>query len=601
MNAILVPVLYGLAGICAYATLHHCLIALRRPVDLTNLLFAALCVWIALYVIAGAGAYQSETAQELVAVRRWQLLFAALALATYVWFVAGYTDASDRWVPSVLSAWIVLFGAGFNVALPYGISFVSLPELNYLHLPWGEQVVDLRVHQRSAWHNLMWLGIFFIFAWSIYACVRQYRRGSHRRAAALALAAGIFLLAALFNQLVNFGLVRFVHVAEFGFVAVVVVMSFALTRELRERERRMQAILDNVPAVVFMKDLAGRYLMVNRQFEKLYGRPNASIVGKTAREVFPLAQAEALLAGDRKVLETRRSIEFENVADIGGEPRNYIALKFPLLDDDGQPYAICGVATDVTELRKSEREGRALQQRVWHMDRVARAGALSASLAHELNQPLAAVLSNAQAALRFIDGGRADPAEIRQILEDIVRDDKRAATVISNLRAMMRHQEAVRHRVDLADAVREMLEMLRGELLEQRVETVTAFVEGCVALADRGQVQQVVLNLVMNALDAMGEQPAGERRLRLEVAREGDKARVAVRDSGAGIAPQDIGRVFDAFQSTKPQGMGIGLSLCRSIVEAHGGSIWLEANADRGVTAFFTLPLAAPAGTASAG
>jgi len=201
------------------------------------------------------------------------------------------------------------------------------------------------------------------------------------------------------------------------------------------------------------------------------------------------------------------------------------------------------------------------------------------------------VLSNAQAALRFIDSGKADPREIRQILEDIVRDDKRAATVISSLRAMLRHEETVRARVDLSDAVREMLEMLRAELLEHRVEAATAFEDGCVAMADRSQIQQVVLNLVMNALDAMGGQPAGERRMQVEVVREGAKARITVRDSGAGIPAEDIGRVFEPFRSTKPQGMGIGLSLCRSIVEAHGGSIWIEANADCGVTACFTLPL----------
>jgi len=380
VNAILVPVLYGLAGLCAYATLHHCLIASRRPVDRTHLLFAALCLWVALYAVAGAAAYQAETAQALVAMRRWQILFGTLTLGTYIWFVVGYTGMKGYWAPIVLSAWMVLLGAVVNVALPYGISFVTLPELNHLRLPWGEQVADLRVQERSAWHNLMWLGIFLIFAWSIYACVEQYRRGSHRRAAALALSTGIFLVAAIVNQLVNFGLVRFVHVAEFGFVGIVVVMSLALTRELRERERRMQAILDNVPAAVFMKDLAGRYLMVNRQFEKLYRQPNAAVVGKTTREVFPAAQAELRLAGDHRVLETRRTLEFEDQSDIDGEAHNYVSLKFPLLDDDGQPYAICGVSTDVTELRKSEREARTLQQRIWHMDRVARAGALSASL-----------------------------------------------------------------------------------------------------------------------------------------------------------------------------------------------------------------------------
>ncbi len=594
MNAILVPVLYGLSGVCAYAVLSHVLIAWRRPVDRTHLLFAAVCLWVALYAIAEAGAYRVETAQALVAFRRWQILFGTLGLGTYVWFVASYTGTTRGWVPAALSAWIVLLGAGANFALPYGISYVSLPELNHFELPWGEQVVDLRVHQHSAWHGVMWLAIVAIFAWSIDACVQQYRRGVHRRALTLGLATVFFLVFAAFNEIVNFGLVRFVHPADLGFLGTVLVMSLGLTQELRERERRRQAILDNVPAVVFMKDLEGRYLLVNRHFEALYRQPGSTIVGRTARDILPAAQAETLLATDRKVLETRRGVEFEDVYDVDGGARTFVSLKFPLLDSDDQPYAICGVSTDVTELRKAEREARSLQQRIWHTDRVARAGALSASIAHELNQPLAAVLSNAQAALRFLDSGKADPREIHEILEDIVRDDKRAAAVISSLRAMVRRQETVRLRVDLSNAVKELLGMLHGELLERQVELSTELAEGCMAMADKGQVQQVVLNLVTNALDAMNGQPPGERRLRISVAREGGNARITVRDSGAGVPAEDIGKVFDAFRSTKPQGMGIGLSVCRSIVESHGGSIWMEPNADRGVSVCVTLPLDNP-------
>jgi PAS domain S-box-containing protein len=591
MNAILVPALYGLSGVCAYAMLTHVLIAWRRPVDRMHLLFAAVCLWVALYVIAEAGAYWAETAQALVAFRRWQILFGTLVLGTYVWFVARYTDTSGVWVPAALSAWIVLLGAWVNFALPYGISYNSLPALNHLSLPWGEQVVDLRVHQHSAWHAVMWLAIVGAFVWSIDACVQQYRRGIRRRALTLGLATVFFLVFAAFNEIVNFGLVRFVHLAEFGFLGAVVVMSLGLTHELRERERRLQAILDNVPAVVFMKDLEGRYLMVNRHFEGVYRQPGSTIVGRTARDLLPAAQAETLLATDRKVLETHRSLEFEDVFEVDGEARTYVSLKFPLLDADDRPYAICSVSTDVTELRKAEREARSLQQRIWHTDRVARAGALSASIAHELNQPLAAVLSNAQAALRFLDSGKADPREIREILEDIVRDDKRAAAVISSLRAMVGRQKAARLQVDLSDAVKELLGILRGEMLERQVEVATALAEGCVVMADKGQIQQVVLNLVTNALDAMDGQPRSERRLRISVAREGGNARITVRDSGAGVPAEDIDKVFDAFRSTKPQGMGIGLSVCRSIVESHAGSIRMEQNADRGVSVHVTLPL----------
>ena len=600
MNGILVPVLYGLSGICVYGALHHMLIAWHRPVDRTHLLFALTCIALSLYVVAKASAYGAATAPALVTMRRWEFSFAFAFLAIFPWFIAEYTALRPRWLLAGLSVFFVTVFVA-NLALPHGIGFVDFPDLQRMTLPWGEQVSDLRVHRRGGWHNAAWLGIVATFAYAIVACVHQYRRGAHRRALTLALGLGLFIPFVLFNQVVNLGLVEFTHTAEFGFMALVGVMSLGLTRELRERERRLQAILDNVPAVVYMKDLDGRYLLVNRQFEEVIRQSNASVIGKTAFDLLPAAQAEVHLANDRRVLQTRRALEFEETADLNGQARTYVSLKFPLLDSDGLPYALCGVSTDVTELRRARREAHLLQQRIWHADRVARVGALSASLAHELNQPLAAMLSNAQAALRFIDGGKPDLRELREIFEDIVRDDKRAATVISGLRTMVRRQDTERLRVDLSEAVREMLDLLHGELLGRQVETTTEFETDCMAHADRGQVQQVVLNLVMNAVEALGEQATGERHLHLSVTRPGGGvARIAVRDSGCGIPRDEIDKVFDAFRSTKPQGMGMGLSVCRSIVEAHGGSIWIEANAGRGVTAIFTLPLYHTEGAANA-
>jgi PAS domain S-box-containing protein len=591
MNAILVPVLYSLSGVCAYAALHHALVAWRRPMDRTQLLFVGMCVAIGLYIVAKAGAYQTDTAQELVAARRWELSFALVFLAALPWFVAEYTAVRPRWLLASVST---LLAAVFvaNLTLPYGITFVELPEVQRMTLPWGDQVTDLRVHKRGAWHNAGWLGILVIFGYSIFACVRQYRRGARRMALTLAFGLGLFIGLTLFNLIVNLGLIRFTHTAEFGFIGLVVVMSLGLTRELRERERRLQAMIDNVPTVVYMKDLHGRYLLINRQFEALLNLTNASVVGKTDLDLFPAAQAAAHRANDRRVIETGHALEFEEVVDLNGRAHTFISLKFPLLDVDGLPYAICGASTDISSQRESQEEMRAMRANAWHADRVARVGALSASLAHELNQPLAAVLSNAQAALRFLDSGKADLQEIRQILEDIVRDDKRAATVISSLRAMVRRQESRRERVDLSEITREMLDILHGELLVRQVETTTDLEGGCVALADKGQIQQVVLNLVMNAVEAMNGRPAGERRLHISVCRT-DKGvgQIVVRDSGEGIPKDEMDKVFDAFRSTKPQGTGLGLAVCRSIAESHGGSIWLEANDDRGVSACLTLPL----------
>jgi PAS domain S-box-containing protein len=259
---------------------------------------------------------------------------------------------------------------------------------------------------------------------------------------------------------------------------------------------------------------------------------------------------------------------------------------------DGKPLRALGTVQDVTDLRLAEQEARKLRTQLWHADRVVRTGALTASLAHELNQPLAAILSNAQAALRFLARDNADLAEVKDILRDIVRDDKRAAAVVSGLRAMVRRQQTERATIDMAVVVGEMLAFLHSELIAANIEVARDFQPGCRVLADRVQLQQVVLNLVMNAIEAMREPTVEERRLQLTVRRTAsDTVRVAMRDSGPGIPQERLDSVFDAFCTTKAQGMGLGLAVCWSIVDAHGGRIWVENNdGDPGITFLFELP-----------
>ncbi len=246
-----------------------------------------------------------------------------------------------------------------------------------------------------------------------------------------------------------------------------------------------------------------------------------------------------------------------------------------------------------TDTRRAHEEMRELRMQLWHADRVARSGVLSASLAHELRQPLAAILSNAQAALRLFLQGQPDLAEIEQILQDIVHDDKRASEVIASVRTMLRRRETDHEPVDLARAVDELLVLLRSEITSAHAEIEVEIEPGVHIVANRCQMQQVVLNLVMNALEAMREVPATERRMSVSVVRtDTGKVRCAVRDRGLGIAHENLQKVFDPFWTTKPQGLGMGLSVCRSIVEAHNGKIWVESSAGAGTTFFFEVPAA---------
>jgi PAS domain S-box-containing protein len=580
-----------LAGVCACAALHHGFIAWRRPLDRMHLLFATTCLAVALYVIVKAFGYQAGTAEIVVEMRRWEATTVTLLFPTLAWFVADYTRVRPRRFLTGLSLFFALILA-VNLALPYGVNFTELPEFRSITLPWGEQVTDLRPHRNGAWFNAGWAGMLTTFAFCIVACAKQYRRGARQRAMTLALALGIFLAFLLSNQAVNHGLLKFTHTAEFGFIALVIVMSLGLSRELRDSGRRMKDVLDNVPAVVYMKNPGGRYLLVNRAFEHALRISSDEAAGKTDHEIFPATLADALRVNDQRVLESGTVLEVEEVIEHEGRARSYRSLKFPLFDPFGEPYAVCGVSTDVTETLKAEEEMRQLRNQLWHADRVAQTGALSASLAHELNQPLTAVLSNAQAGLRLLAAANPDLREIREILDDIVRDDKRASAVISSLLAMARRQESARSRIDLAETLQEVLNLLHSELAQQQVEVTVDLKPRCMVVADKVQIQQLALNLAMNAIEAMKSTGKERRHLQFSVAPAGDLARISVSDSGPGIAKQDWETVFEPFYTTKTNGTGMGLSVCRAIVEAHGGMIWLEPNAPTGVNAIITLPMA---------
>jgi PAS domain S-box-containing protein len=253
---------------------------------------------------------------------------------------------------------------------------------------------------------------------------------------------------------------------------------------------------------------------------------------------------------------------------------------------------IVGAVMDITEARKSQETLHAAQTALAHASRVATLGEISATIAHEVNQPLAAIVANGQACLRFLHREKPDLNDVRGAVEWIVKDGNRAGEVIRRVRGLLKKADTEKTPLDVNDLVNEVAALLRRELAAQQVTPQLELAPAVPPIvADRVQLQQVIINLVMNGAEAM--QTITGRSLRLVIRTYQDEAHrvvVAVEDSGPGIAGENADRVFDPFFSTKPGGLGMGLSICRSIVEAHGGRLWSSANAGPGATFQFALP-----------
>jgi C4-dicarboxylate-specific signal transduction histidine kinase len=270
------------------------------------------------------------------------------------------------------------------------------------------------------------------------------------------------------------------------------------------------------------------------------------------------------------------------------------AASFDEIENQGVTFVL-----DLTErkraeadLRESERRYREIQAEFAHANRVATMGHLTASIAHEISQPITATVFDAEAGLLWLAAQPPNLEEVRQILTRIVRSGNRTGEVIGRIRALIKKAPLRKERLEINGAIREVIELTRGEAQKNGVVVRAQLADGLPLIqGDRVQLQQVILNLVVNAVQAMSSVSEGARDLLISTGTaEPDGVLVAVRDSGPGLPPSSAERLFEAFYTTKADGMGMGLSICRSMIEAHGGRLWASANEPRGAVFRFTVP-----------
>lgn len=352
---------------------------------------------------------------------------------------------------------------------------------------------------------------------------------------------------------------------------------------LRESEERNRAILDAIPDSIFILNKAGSYLDYHTPIASAPVVSGKQVIGRNVREVLPVHVADELMRCLVAVMQT-------------GEPK---VLEYTLTEDEGDRHfelqmvrsgadKILCLVRDITERKQVEET----KQNLTHAARLAVIGELTALIAHEVNQPLAAILTNAQAAEQLLKQKDVPLDEIRNIVGDIRSDNLRASEAIRHVRALSQRRAISMQRLAITELIEDTVALVAADTMRRRVQIQMRFASNLPAiLGDPIHLQQVLLNLIINAMDAMNHVPEGRRFLTIRAERDPEgRVLVAVRDSGPGVRPELLPRIFQSFFSTKKDGMGVGLSIARSIIEEHGGRIWCENNESGGATFHVALP-----------
>ena len=367
--------------------------------------------------------------------------------------------------------------------------------------------------------------------------------------------------------------------------------------ERKQAEEQFRLVVEAAPSAMIMVNTEGRITLANTQAEAVFGYAREELIGQPIEMLVPERFRSQHVGdrqgyhGDARARSMGAGRELFGRRKDGSEVPIEIGLN-PIHTSEG--LFVLASIIDISERKRAELERARQRNEMAHLSRVTMLGELSGSLAHELNLPLTAILSNAQAAQRILAHGDADLAEIREILNEIVSEDKRAGEVIRRLRLLLKKGEVQQHCLDINEVVEDVLKLMRSDLINQKVTVNCELARHLPTVTgDPVQLQQVLLNLVVNACDAMVDCNTPKRRLliRTGTGNENGAVLVSVTDRGGSIPEEKMEQIFEPFFTTKEKGMGLGLSVCRTIIAAHRGKLWAANNADCGATFHFSLPI----------
>lgn len=582
----------------------HLFVWIEHRAQYAHLLFFSIAASTTAFAVFELAMMQAPSATAYATTVRWVHVPGALLALSIIWFVRFHFNAGRLWLALAASGFRLL-ALALNFTTGVNVNFVEVSALDHLTL-WADVVVVVPIGIPNVWVIVPQISFLLLIAFVVDASVTLWRRGgaAERRRAAFVgggVAACVAAIAS-FAALINLGYVRAPTIIVPGVFLIVLAVGYELGLDLidaarlaervRASEARFRAVVEAMPSAILLVDVRGRIVLANARAEGLFGYPRSELVGRPVDMLLPERlrdQHAAFRVSYASDLRTRAMAAGRELRALRKDHSEFPAdVALSPMDTDQGLFVLASVV-DISDRLQLEQATARQRDELAHLSRVAMLGELSGSLAHELNQPLAAILSNAQAGQHFLAQSPPRVERIPEILADIVKSDHRARAVIERLRSMLKKEPAQHHRLDLNELIEESLHLMRNDLSNRGVTVETELAPGLPAVnGDGNQLQQVLLNLIINASDAMDAQP--DRHLRLWTRLSGQGVEFAVDDRGRGIPSADLERVFEPFVTTKAQGLGLGLSICRSIIEAHGGRLWATRNSERGATLHCELP-----------
>ena len=600
------------AGACLTLAFLQFIVWCKDRAARANLVFALGAVAVAVFAGMELALMRAETPAQFGTVARWIHVPAWVLIVSIVAFVRLYLNAGRRWL-----AWTVV--AVRTLALI--LNFVLSPNINYRkltalrHMPFLGEPVSVPIGVPNPWMLVAQFSLLLLVIFVVDATITVWRRGNRRQA--LVVGGSIVLLVVLASAqavAMTWGFIATPLTVSLFYLILVAAMAYELSYDLirtaqvtrrlqaseailRESEQRFRTVADAAPVLIWMSGVDKLCTFFNKRWFEFTGRsPEQEMGNGWADGVHPEdldrcfdIYTEAFDARKPFVMQyrlRRNDGDYRWISDNG----------VPRYDADGTFAGYIGSCIDISGRKASELEAQRHRAELAHLSRVALMGEMSASLAHELNQPLTGIISNSAAGRRLIDAARATLPEVRELLMDINADGRRASEVVRGIRSMVKKGEPTRQPMNVNDVVTSVVKIVHADAVLRACQVQTSLEADLPPIdGDFVQLQQVLLNLVLNGFDAMSDTPVDLRKVMIATESNGDRTiHVSVRDHGSGIPEPFRERLFAPFFTTKTEGLGMGLAIVRSIIESHGGVIEAENATGGGALFHFTLSAHTP-------